>query len=497
MEYVRAAPPTTSVFPGRVLWATLHAIDDDDLGVAQRAENAGAVGRMGMSQFGLVVRGDRGRRPGPHRRPPRARPRSWPRSARALRRLRHSYAPMHVQELLIARAALRDGWGDPVTWLREAEAFFAAGGYDRAARRCRTMLGAAGAPMPRRGRGDSDVPTALRALGVTSREVDVLKLVAAGLSNREIGEPAVPRDEDRRAARRQPAGAHRRRRPGRARRAGAGARRANWVTRRANRGCRPRCARGSPPPRSTPCRPPSTRSPTASTASPPACPRSPPAASPSTSTSLDGDEPLLFHTGPRRMFPLVAEAVGEGAPARPAALGQLRPRRGRRVRRDEPVAGRRAVGRGRSSTRWAARCRWTTSPTARRCPSPTTAARDLGGHRIRTIVTPHVPHGWEAQVIYDETTGTLLCGDLFTRTGDGAALVHDADLVEPALAADDMFGATCLTPSTAPALRASGRPGAPYAGAHARPGVRGRRRGRAARPRRRLRGAVHAAAVPA
>jgi DNA-binding NarL/FixJ family response regulator len=42
--------------------------------------------------------------------------------------------------------------------------------------------------MPRRGRGDSNVPTALRGLGVTSREVDVLKLVATGLSNREIGE---------------------------------------------------------------------------------------------------------------------------------------------------------------------------------------------------------------------------------------------------------------------------------------------------------------------
>ena len=50
--------------------------------------------------------------------------------------LQRSYAPLHVQELLIARAALRDGWGDPVTWLREAEAFFAAGGYDRTARRC-------------------------------------------------------------------------------------------------------------------------------------------------------------------------------------------------------------------------------------------------------------------------------------------------------------------------------------------------------------------------
>ena len=187
MEYVRAAPPTTSVFPGRVLWATLHAIDDDDLGVTQRAENAGAVGRLGMSQFGLVcqaieavVLGRTGDRAGATALMADVRAR--------LRRLQHSYAPAHVQELFIARAALRDGWGDPVTWLREAEAFFAAGGYDRAARRCRTMLGAAGAPMPRRGRGDSDVPTALRGLGVTSREVDVLKLVAAGLSNREIGE---------------------------------------------------------------------------------------------------------------------------------------------------------------------------------------------------------------------------------------------------------------------------------------------------------------------
>ena len=155
MEYVRAAPPTTSVFPGRVLWATLHAIDDDDLGVAQRAENAGGRRPHGdvPVRAGLRSRsrpsssGRTGDRDGRDRA-------AWPTSARRMRRLRHSYAPMHVQELLIARAALRDGWGDPVTWLREAEAFFAAGGYDRAARRCRTMLGAAGAPdaAPRPGR---------------------------------------------------------------------------------------------------------------------------------------------------------------------------------------------------------------------------------------------------------------------------------------------------------------------------------------------------------
>jgi flavorubredoxin len=78
---------------------------------------------------------------------------------------------------------------------------------------------------------------------------------------------------------------------------------------------------------------------------------------------------------------------------------------------------------------------------------------DIGGHRIRVVATPHVPHGWEAQILYDETTATLLCGDLFTRTGDPPALVHDADIVGPALAAEDMFHATCLTATTAPTMR--------------------------------------------
>ena len=113
---------------------------------------------------------------------------------------------------------------------------------------------------------------------------------------------------------------------------------------------------------------------------------------------IDAEEPLLFHTGPRRMFPLVADAVGRVLDV--------------------------------------SRLRWISF-----------------GHVVRTIATPHVPHGWEAQVLHDETTGTLLCGDLFTRTGDGPALVHDADLIGPALEAEDLFGATALTAHTAPTLR--------------------------------------------
>jgi hypothetical protein len=56
-------------------------------------------------------------------------------------------------------------------------------------------------------------------------------------------------------------------------------------------------------------------------------------------------------------------------------------------------------------------------------------------------------------VIFDETTRTLFCGDLFAQLGDGPALVHDTDLVQPALDAEDMFGGTALTTSTASTIR--------------------------------------------
>ena len=77
---------------------------------------------------------------------------------------------------------------------------------------------------------------------------------------------------------------------------------------------------------------------------------------------------------------------------------------------------------------------------------------DLGGKRIRHIDTPHVPHNWEARVLFEETTQTLLCGDLFTHTGDGPALT-DSDIVGPALAAEELFHATALTVVTAATIR--------------------------------------------
>src|SRR5690606_30753301 len=76
---------------------------------------------------------------------------------------------------------------------------------------------------------------------------------------------------------------------------------------------------------------------------------------------------------------------------------------------------------------------------------------DLGGRRVRHLDTPHAPHNWEARVLYEETTGVLFCGDLMTQLGAGPALT-DADLVEPAMVAEDVFHATSIGPAVPAAL---------------------------------------------
>jgi flavorubredoxin len=78
---------------------------------------------------------------------------------------------------------------------------------------------------------------------------------------------------------------------------------------------------------------------------------------------------------------------------------------------------------------------------------------DLGkGRRVRYLDTPHIPHGWDAGVLYEEASGTLLCGDLFTQIGDRAALT-ESDIVGPAIAAEDMFRFSSLNPAMGKTIR--------------------------------------------
>lgn len=163
------------------------------------------------------------------------------------------------------------------------------------------------------------------------------------------------------------------------------------------------------------------------------------------------DEPLLFHTGMRALFPLVSAAV-----ARVMPLERLRWISFGHVEADECGA----------MNQWlaaapAARvvfnplgCEVSLNDLADRPPLPLPEGEtlDLGGKRVRLIHTPHVPHGWEAQALFEEATATLFCGDLFSHVGDTPAVTGD-DIVAPAMAAEAIFGASSLAPATAPTIR--------------------------------------------
>ena len=78
---------------------------------------------------------------------------------------------------------------------------------------------------------------------------------------------------------------------------------------------------------------------------------------------------------------------------------------------------------------------------------------ELGSdRRVRYLDTPHIPHGWEAGVLYEEHTGTLLCGDLFTQTGAAPPMTSE-DIVGPAITTEDFFRFSSLHPSTGRTMR--------------------------------------------
>jgi flavorubredoxin len=166
---------------------------------------------------------------------------------------------------------------------------------------------------------------------------------------------------------------------------------------------------------------------------------------------LDADEPLLFHCGLRALFPLVSEAA-----ARVRPVTDLRWITFGHVEADEAGAMNQWLAAAPNATvaHGAIGCLVSVNDLADRPPRPLQADErlDLGGKVVRYLATPHVPHAWDAGLLHDETTGTLLCGDLFTRMGDEPP-VTEADPVGPALEAEDLFLATCLTPATGSTIR--------------------------------------------
>jgi len=151
-----------------------------------------------------------------------------------------------------------------------------------------------------------------------------------------------------------------------------------------------------------------------------------------------GDEPLLFHTGPRRMFGLVKQAVDSVLPS-----ATLRHVAFSHYEADEcgslnewlaaaphaaPLCGQVAA-------------MVSVEDVADRPPRALADGERLaiGAHRVRWIDTPHLPHGWETGFLMEETTGTLFCGDLFTQPGPGGDPLTEDDILEPSEAFRSQF----------------------------------------------------------
>ncbi|MFJ7042505.1 helix-turn-helix transcriptional regulator [Streptomyces sp. NPDC101112] len=94
----------------------------------------------------------------------------------------------HLCLRLGAGAALADGWGRPVEWLRSTEQFFHDRGTTRVSAACRALLRDAGSAVPRRRQGHDTIPAELRRTGVTAREYEVLRLLGRRFGNQEIAE---------------------------------------------------------------------------------------------------------------------------------------------------------------------------------------------------------------------------------------------------------------------------------------------------------------------
>jgi len=140
------------------------------------------------------------------------------------------------------------------------------------------------------------------------------------------------------------------------------------------------------------------------------------------------EQPLLFHTGPRKLFPVVKQAVESVIPA-----ASLRYIAFSHYEADECGSLNEwlAVAPESSPLCGAVAAMVTIDDIADR---PPRALQDgevvsLGTHAVKWLDAPHLPHGWECGYLLEQTTGTLFCGDLFTQPGDTHEPVTESDIL--------------------------------------------------------------------
>ena len=142
------------------------------------------------------------------------------------------------------------------------------------------------------------------------------------------------------------------------------------------------------------------------------------------------DEPLLWHTGPRRMFPLVSEAIAALVP-----IDRLRYIGLSHFEADECGAMNELLAAAPAAVPICSQvaAMVSVSDVADRAPRALADGEQLalGRHTMQWFDTPHVPHGWDCGLLMETSTGTFLCGDLFTQPGHGEQALTEGDILGP------------------------------------------------------------------
>jgi len=141
------------------------------------------------------------------------------------------------------------------------------------------------------------------------------------------------------------------------------------------------------------------------------------------------DEPLLFHMGPRGLFPLVREAIDSVMP-----VARLRWLAFSHVEADESGALNEFLAVAPESAPVCSQVAAVVSVNdlADRPPRALGHGEELslGARTMVWLDAPHVPHNWEAGYMFEKTTGTLFCGDLFTQGGHQREPLTESDILE-------------------------------------------------------------------